>query len=464
MTIAFLFRNDFRLHDQAALQAAIADANQSGQDLLCVVCRPDFAETTRWGWLRWSPLRQAWWCRAVQGLAQALQQRGQRLLICAAPAPVSLARLAPQFKIDRLYCEEICAPEEMDEVRSLEQLGFTVKTVWQSSLLDPHTLPWEPENLPAIFTDFRKQIEQRGVRAPRPLEVIDRFPEFPDCSPVPQDSVLSVADLNDHAMKMRTDHIEQSSFPFDPQAGGETAWSASEQAALHHLQHYLDRRLPHTYKKTRNQLSGTEYSSKWSPWLANGALSARFAFQKLQAFEAQHGANDGSYWLWFELLWRDYFRCLHWQYRDRISHLYRERGLLADVDRSQDTKRIATEHENLLAWSQGKTGVTLVDAAMRELAATGYLSNRLRQVVASYLIYELQGDWRAGAAWFEAQLLDYDVYSNQGNWLYIAGRGTDPRGGRRFNIEKQEREHDADGSYRRMWLDQPLRESFTCHV
>ena len=72
-------------------------------------------------------------------------------------------------------------------------------------------------------------------------------------------------------------------------------------------------------------------------------------------------------------------------------------------------------------------------------------------MAASYLIHDLACDWRAGAAWFEAQLLDYDVYSNQGNWLYIAGRGTDPRGGRRFNATKQAHDHDADGTYRRMW-------------
>jgi deoxyribodipyrimidine photo-lyase len=79
------------------------------------------------------------------------------------------------------------------------------------------------------------------------------------------------------------------------------------------------------------------------------------------------------------------------------------------------------------------------------------MSNRLRQLVASYLINDLGGDWRAGAAWFEAQLIDYDVYSNQGNWLYIAGRGTDPRGGRRFDPIKQAREHDPAGRFRRLW-------------
>jgi deoxyribodipyrimidine photo-lyase len=88
---------------------------------------------------------------------------------------------------------------------------------------------------------------------------------------------------------------------------------------------------------------------------------------------------------------------------------------------------------------------------MRELAATGYLSNRLRQVVASYLIHELDCDWRAGAAWFESRLVDFDVYSNQGNWLYLAGRGADPRQGRRFNPDKQAATYDPDGRYRSLW-------------
>ena len=99
----------------------------------------------------------------------------------------------------------------------------------------------------------------------------------------------------------------------------------------------------------------------------------------------------------------------------------------------------------------GECGEPFIDAGMRELRHTGYLSNRLRQVVASYLIHNLKLDWRAGAAWFEAQLIDYDVYSNQGNWLYIAGLGTDPRGGRAMRIEKQTLEHDRDETYRQKW-------------
>jgi deoxyribodipyrimidine photo-lyase len=233
---------------------------------------------------------------------------------------------------------------------------------------------------------------------------------------------------------------KKSSFPyFEPH------FAAGETAARAHVTQYFARKLAHSYKATRNGLTGLDYSSKFSPWLASGALSPRVAYAELKAFEAEHGANDGSYWLWFELLWRDYFRLLHLQHGRK---LYTQRGL---AQASAVLPPAAHTASAFNRWCASETGEPLVDAGMRELAATGYLSNRLRQVVASYLIHDLACDWRAGAAWFEAQLLDYDVYSNQGNWLYIAGRGTDPRGGRRFNPQKQTQHHDAGGSYRGLW-------------
>ena len=159
------------------------------------------------------------------------------------------------------------------------------------------------------------------------------------------------------------------------------------------------------------------------------------------AFEAEHGASDSSYWLWFELLWRDYFRLLQRKYGRR---LFNGSGLKGNASPPHDAAAFDR-------WRSGQTGHALIDAGMRELAATGYISNRMRQIVASYLIHELGCDWRAGAAWFESCLIDFDVCSNQGNWLYIAGFGTDPRGGRRFNPNKQAAEHDADGHYRALW-------------
>jgi deoxyribodipyrimidine photo-lyase len=89
---------------------------------------------------------------------------------------------------------------------------------------------------------------------------------------------------------------------------------------------------------------------------------------------------------------------------------------------------------------------------MVELKQTGFLSNRGRQVVASYLIHDLQCDWRWGARWFESQLVDYDVCSNWGNWMYLAGVGNDPRKNRYFNIRKQTKKYDPQGVYVQTWL------------
>jgi deoxyribodipyrimidine photo-lyase len=103
-------------------------------------------------------------------------------------------------------------------------------------------------------------------------------------------------------------------------------------------------------------------------------------------------------------------------------------------------------------WKNGETGLDFIDANMKELKLSGFMSNRGRQNVASYLCNDLKLDWRYGAACFEEQLIDYDVCSNWGNWAYIAGVGNDPRGHRVFNVQKQANDYDKDFTYRKLWL------------
>lgn len=421
-TVLFWFRNDLRLHDQLALHRA---CEGGARYLVPVYCLPDFHEHSPFGFERVGVHRRAWLAAALQDLAQQLEKLNCPLLICQGPAATTLPQLARALGAHSVVCEEIAAPEEQAEVAALRAAGLQVQTTWQSSLLDPSTLPWESADLPASFTPFRQAVERAQLTPPLPLPAPITLPPWPP-GVTPPPGLLSPSLAPPAASDARSSLADL--------VGGENAGRA-------HLAQYLARQLPTTYKQTRNGLAGLNYSSKWSPWLANGALSARYIFAALRQFEAEHGASDGSYWLWFELLWRDYFRLLHLQHGRR---LYRARGLGSLPTPSHDI-------EMFDRWRSGATGQPLVDAAMRELQATGYMSNRLRQVVASYLIYDMEGDWRAGAAWFESQLIDYDVYSNQGNWLYIAGRGSDPRGGRRFNLEKQAAEHDPDGAYRRLW-------------
>jgi deoxyribodipyrimidine photo-lyase len=188
---------------------------------------------------------------------------------------------------------------------------------------------------------------------------------------------------------------------------------------------------------------GADYSSKFSAWLALGCLSPRYIYEQVRAYETQRIKNDSTYWLIFELLWRDYFRFIAHKHGKKI---FRSSGLHGvTIPWQQDWKRFEL-------WCAGETGYPLIDANMRELAATGFMSNRGRQNVASFLTKNLGIDWRMGAEWFESLLIDYDVASNWGNWNYSAGVGNDARGFRYFNILKQAQDYDPDGHYVQHWL------------
>lgn len=443
--LLFWFRQDLRLHDNAALHHAIGLAQQRGAALLPVVVQPPPDErVTPWGFARVGPHRQRFWVDTLADLRERLSACGSTLHVLTGEAPAELIALARTLGADTLVCETIDAPEELAAVATLCAAGLAVETVWQSSLLHPDDLPWARDAVPEVFTAFRQGVERAQVRARPTFSTPSAWPPLPltlqvaPVAPLHPSPVVGEAFL-EHACVDTTTPDARSAFPCTQAhcRGGETA-------ALAHLQRYLARGLPHTYKATRNGLMGLDYSSKWSPWLATGALSPRTALHALQAFEAEQGASDGSYWLWFELLWRDHFRFMHLRHGRA---LYRWRGL----SRQPEHRQPQHNPQGFERWCTGRTGEAFVDAGMRELAATGYLSNRMRQVVASYLIHDLGGDWRAGAAWFESQLVDFDVYSNQGNWLYIAGRGTDPRGGRRFDVVRQAQTYDPDGAYRRLW-------------
>lgn len=427
------FRNDLRLHDNPALMRSVARCRREGLSLLPVAWHsPLVPVDTRWGFARVGEHRRTFRHQALSGLASRLRGLGSDLWVLDDATSGSMLELARRMGTTDVVAEAIEAPEEWAEVRALQAGGLRVDTVWQSSLLAPDDLPWPQGRVPDVFTAFRQGVEQGKMQAPAPLAAPRELPPWPEHveRPAPQ----APPPLPEGAID------ERSSFPY-----GTPAWQGNEAAALDHLQRYLAAGLAHHYKATRNALTGRDFASHWSPWLAVGALSARQAMAALRAFEDEHGANEGSYWLWFELLWRDYFRFV---VRQHGARLFAARGLAGD--RTSHARR--HDPRAFERWCEGRTGLPLIDAAMRELHHTGYLSNRLRQIVASALIHELGGDWRAGAAWFEARLIDFDVHSNQGNWAYIAGVGTDPRGGRRFNLDRQTREHDADGAYRRLWM------------
>lgn len=414
-TLIYWFRNDLRLTDNPALVEACLHADC----LLPVYIFPPQSKTLHTlGFPKVGHHRQTFLRESLNDLKLQLRALGSDLLEYEGEPADVLVTLSHTLGADAIYCERIEAPEEIQQSQQIQGRGILMKEFWQSSMCSPESLPFPAQDMPNIFTQFRKEIEHTGLRFTSPAATPSRIPALPTCLEILPEGF-------DGEGVMPANHF----------LGG-------ERGALAHLKQYLVRRLPDTYKATRNQLIGKDFSSKFSPWLALGCISARTIAADLAAYEQCHGANEGTYWLWFELLWRDYFRFLHFKYGRQ---LYRAKGL-------NDAPLVQSNSRQFESWCAGKTGESFVDAGMQELAKTGYLSNRMRQIVASYLIYDLKGDWRLGAAWFESQLIDYDVYSNQGNWLYLAGRGTDPRGGRHFNIAKQAQDHDPRGDYQRLWL------------
>ncbi len=445
--IVHWFRQDLRLSDHPALRASCQAAERMGLPWLPVfVWDASWDEPSHWVPRRMGPLRRQALTDALCSLGDSLRAHGHRLLVLHGDPATALTELMANTGARELWTEHLPAPQEeaADALLALAARagGWRFHRLYQSGLFELTDLPFDVSQVPDVFTTFRHALNREGARACLPLEAPGTWPlAFSLDAPwldTPGAHTDWPAHLRHHpsAPTRPRPADTRSSFPMH-----EPAWRLGESQARQHWLGCLQRGLPHHYKATRNGLHGTAFSTKLSPWLAWGSISARQVQHALATWEAEHGASESSGWITFELLWREHLRLLHFKHGKR---LYGASGLSELAPPSHDAAAFKR-------WCEGRTGQALVDAGMRELAATGWLSNRLRQIVASYLIHDLACDWRAGAAWFESQLIDFDVFSNQGNWLYIAGRGTDPRGGRRFDPDKQAREHDPRAQHRQLW-------------
>jgi deoxyribodipyrimidine photo-lyase len=425
--IIYWFRDDLRLHDQTLLKQL-----ENRNDVLLL---PVFCFDEKWfvkhklGFPKTGSIRAKFLIESVNNLKNNLRQIGSDLLITSGKTEENLYEIANKFNANEIYAEKEDTSEEIfveDELK--KRLNIPVYLHESKTLLRTDQLPFSISNLPDIFTNFRKKVEPllymvESFNAP------EKLPPFPDGFRNIQTFSLKDFSLDEPI----TDQRAAINF-----VGGETE-------GLKRLNKFIwkDKSILH-YKETRNQLIGENYSSKFSPWLANGSLSARKIFTEIKKFELEVEANESTYWLVFELLWRDYFRFVARKYGNKIFMLG-----------GMQNKSIEYTNDSELfeKWRTGETGNDFVDANMIELLKTGFMSNRGRQNTASYLCKDLMIDWRWGASWFESQLIDYDVASNWCNWMYIAGVGNDPRENRYFNVKKQAEIYDKDKSYRKLWLD-----------
>lgn len=425
-------RNDLRFTDHQAFYEA---CSQYGRVLAYYTFEPNLFSDQQWGFKKISALRVQFILQTLQALKGVLNKNNISLIVEQRVAAEGIPFWVQHYDVAQLYYQKEWTFEEQEVQTQLENRlpeKVRITSYYDQFLYHPDDLPVTLEQLPEVFTVFRKRAEKE--MKVRPLIPMPKM--LQQASLLEQDFPLPT--LSDFGMQPKK-LSSQSVFPFS----GGTAAAKDRMASYFWKTNKLS-----FYKKTRNGLLGTDYSSKFSPWLANGALSSRMIYWEVKKYEAQVKKNDSTYWLIFELIWRDYFKYISLKHGNAM---FLQGGIL---NRSYDWN---TDPSSVERWVTGRTPEPFVNANMLELQQTGFMSNRGRQNVASYFAKNLKLDWRIGAAYFEEQLIDYDVHSNWCNWMYVAGVGNDPRD-RVFNVAFQAERYDPHKTYQQRWLQKKLFE------
>ncbi|UBM60446.1 DASH family cryptochrome [Marinilongibacter aquaticus] len=424
--ILFWFRNDLRLHDNEAF----IRATDLGRVLPVYVIDPSIFEVTKLGFKKTGKYRLKFLLESLQDLKNNLQHLGSDLIVRIGKPDEELAKIAQER--DVLYVlssKEVTQEEtnlEFELSQRLKRLNIDMELIWQATLYHVRELPLQIKFLPDVFTDFRKIMDKQSV--------IRRLQPTPEKLHSISDIELGeIPKMTDFGFEEEDENLENVFFK-----GGETA-------ALERLDEFIwKKEIIKNYKETRNQLLGNDFSSKLSAWISLGCISPRKIYFEVKRYETEILKNESTYWVIFELMWRDYFHFVALKYGVR---LFKKCGIKHDLN-----KTWRKDKKEFKRWRKGKTGIPLIDANMRELQETGYMSNRGRQLVTSFFTKDLKLEWWWGAMYFESKLIDYDVCSNWGNWNYIAGIGNDPRPNRYFNIAMQSEKYDPQGEYIKHWL------------
>jgi deoxyribodipyrimidine photo-lyase len=407
------FRQDLRLADNPALSAAAA----RGAPIVAVYVLDD---ETPGQWAAGSASR--WWLHhSLTSLSAALKTLGIPLVLRRGPADAVIPKLATEIGADAVYwnrCYEPFAVARDTAIKAaLTGSGAKAESFGAALITEPWTVKTQSGTPFRVFTPFWRALQK------------DRRPAKPQKAPTYRQPYRQITGDN-----LDDWHL----LPAKPNwATGFEGWTPGEGGAQQQLALFIDDAL-RDYPTTRN-LPGVEGVSRLSPYLHWGEISIR---QVWHAIELHAGAGADAYLR--ELGWRDFAHHLLWQFPDLPEKPFHE-------EFSSFPWR--SDAQGLKAWQRGQTGYPFVDAGMRQLWATGWMHNRVRMVVASFLVKHLLLPWQAGEAWFWDCLVDADLAANAMNWQWVAGSGADAAPYFRiFNPILQGEKFDADGTYVRRWV------------
>ncbi|MBX9710860.1 MAG: DNA photolyase family protein [Xanthobacteraceae bacterium] len=416
------FGDDLRLSDHAALTAAA----QTGSPLVCLYVLDDSRVETGprplGGASRW------WLAGSLRALEASLKKFGQTLVLRKGDAATIIPQIASEANAFAVYWidNEIAGQAALarNVAHELERAGIEAKTFPSDLLARPQDIRNKDGRGLRVFTPFWKRVRSLGEPA-QPLPTPRKLPP---------------------PVKIESDTLED--WQLDPSrpdwAGGlRAAWTTGEAAAQQRLHDFLEHEIK-GYAIKRDRLDG-DHTSHLSPHLRFGEITPRQVYHAATFAAAQKPAIAGDVEKFLsELGWREFWR-----------HLLFDLPNLAEqnLQPSFDQFKWRPDAKALRAWQRGQTGYPIVDAGMRQLWHSGIMHNRVRMVVASFLVKHLLIDWRDGEKWFWDTLVDADPGSNPASWQWVAGSGADAAPYFRvFNPILQGEKFDPDGVYVSRWI------------
>jgi deoxyribodipyrimidine photo-lyase len=404
-------RRDLRLDDNPALGAAL---NHGKQILPVWILDPALLDSPYVGEKRLSFL----WA-GLRALDHDLRERGSRLVVRRGDPATELRRLQTESGADAVFAVEDYSPYAYRRDQRVRQM-VPLQVAGSTAIHPPGTITKQDGDPYVVYSPF-----MRSWKALRP-------PEEEDLLSAP-DKIETPVDIASVEIPGKPARPEDNPFPAGPAA------------ARARLAAFLEQDI-YQYDTGRNQLdiAGT---SRLSPYLRFGMLSPRRAAAatgRAWASAADKQARKSAETFLNELIWRDFYIHI-------LAHFPHVRS--SSFRRKYDDLAWENNEDQFTAWCTGETGYPVVDAAMRQLRAQGWMHNRARMIVASFLTKDLLIDWRWGERWFMQHLVDGDPAANNGGWQWAAGTGTDAAPYFRiFNPVSQGRKHDPDGEFVRRWL------------
>jgi len=412
------FRRDLRLDDHPALQAAL----DGGYTPIPVYVHAPDQEAP------WAPgaASNAWLARSLQALGDALAARGSRLLLRFGPAQAALESLAAESGAEAVFWNRLYDPKVIARDRTVKQAlaarGLHAQSFNGALLAEPWTVTTNAGDPCRVFTPFWKKVRPRLDDGVRPTAEPARLP--------PVDANLASEALDAFALAP--------SRAWDARFWD--TWTPGESGAQTRLDAFVADALA-DYETDRDR-PDREGTSRLSPHLHFGEVSPRQVLARLLAADTAPAARERAL---AEIGWREFAHHLLYHFPQSTDADFNPR--FAGFAWAEPDARV------LRAWQQGRTGVPIVDAGLRQLWATGWMHNRVRMIVASFLCKNLRLHWTHGARWFWDTLVDADLANNTLGWQWSAGTGADAAPYFRiFNPVTQARRFDPDGTYVRQWV------------